>query len=234
MISNSQDNALNIVAQAVESNPQWERYGKYCLLRVKGIRKQAFQMMNTFLAEAKQWSNEDKKAFVQFLMPLCEDVSDADYGPFPQPIRDQLIKPTLENWCTVETVDSNPFRWYGKYFQEENYLFKALVVNPKDDKARREIVSRILYKIDFATHHLPDYYIGEPAYALKWRDEVRVHIALFEDDKIRRFWAEELDSAMVLVENYVAWKASGHSNFEQWGKENNKVVSSGVMSYYYQ
>ena len=37
-----------------------------------------------------------------------------------------------------------------------------------------------------------------------------------------------------LIENYIEWKKSSSLTFEEWGKENNRKVDSGVISIYYQ
>ena len=47
--------------------------------------------------------------FVKFLLPFFETVDEADYGPFPQPLSEMLVKPTLEYWCENENLDERPF-----------------------------------------------------------------------------------------------------------------------------
>lgn len=233
MIADSQNKALITVAEAALIEPKWQLYSQYCSLREQGLRKKAFTMLDEFLTNSKAWDFETQKAFVSFLLEISDRIIDADYGPLPEPLLRQLIKPTLIKWCELEKTYSTPFRWYGKYFLDLSFLDKALEVNPKDDKARSIIISNLLEKIDHSTHHLPDYYIGDPALAFEWEKEVREHLSLLVDENCKAYWTRELEEAMILVNHYVKWKASGHPNFEEWGQENNKKVCSGVISVYY-
>lgn len=233
MIADSQNKALLIVAEKAKLVEKWNKYYHYCILREKGLRKASFAVLSEFLNEVKQWNYEEKKAFVIFLMALCDVVPDADYGPMPMFLRQSLIKPTLLTWCEQERLDSAPFRWLGHYFSEIQYLYKAVEIDVSDDKARSYIVSFLVGHIDYATHHLPDYYIGEPKEAVKLAEEIQMHTKQFTKEEQREYWTRELAEAMLLVNSYIEWKSSGHPNLALWGKENNRVVGSGITTIYY-
>ena len=141
MIAKGQNKALLTVGNEALKNADWADYAKYCFDREKGLRKEAFKHLDKFLKSTEAWNLEKKIDFVKFLFPFFENLEEADYGPFPQPLSDKLVKPTLTTWCDKEQIDNNPFRWFGKYYRSEEHLFKALEINPTDDLARQTILS---------------------------------------------------------------------------------------------
>lgn len=233
MIAKDQNIALLTVGNAALNNPDWMEYANYCFAREKGLRKEAFQHLDNFLQATRSWTNADRIAFVAFLFPFFETVEDADYGPFPQPLSEKLVKLTLEYWCENEKLDERPFRWYGTYYRSEEHLFKALALNPKDDIARQRLLTWWTYNIYYSIHHLPEGYIGDPYKDLELAEKVESHIIQLTDLSLQEKWKKVLEEDLVFVKNYIDWEKSGHPDLEQWGKENNKNVSYGLTRTYY-
>jgi len=233
MIAKNQNKALLIVAESVKDNSDWIDYMHYCLDREKGLRKEAFDHLNKFIDLAINWPIDKKIKFLNQILPIFETIPEASYGPYPQPLSERLIKSALLEWCSFEAKDSNPFRWYGKYYNSNEHLDKALEINPKDDEARTVYLNKITYFIYNSTHHLPDYYIGDPYDDIKDSIIAQKHIDLLTDNELKDYWQKELDSEMILVKNYIEWKESGHPDLVKWGKENHKIVDSGINAYYY-
>jgi tetratricopeptide (TPR) repeat protein len=233
MISSDQNIALLTVANSAKENPLWLDYSEYCNYREQGIRKEAFKKLELFINSTKKWTFEQRIDFAKFLLPLFENVKDADYGPFPQPLSEKMIKPTLEEWCKIETVDCRPFRWYGKYYRSEDYLFKALEINPKDDLSRNTLLNWWTYNIYFSIHHLPEGYIGNVEQDLKQIEKIKEFISQINDNKIKQDWLNEIAEDFEIVNNYKQWKDLGHPNLMDWGKENHKQVSYNMTRTYY-
>ena len=233
MIARDQNIALLTVRTSALKNPEWIDYADYCFDRERGLRKQAFKHLDRFLKSTENWTIERKIEFLKFLFPFFEKFKDADYGPFPQPLRDILIKPTLINWCETEKSDENPFRWYGKYFHSEEHLFKALKINPSDDLARQELLGKWTYEIYYSVHHLPEGYIGEPIEDIKLGEKIKEHISKLTTQELRQNWTKEAEEDLELVRNYIAWEISGQSDFEKWGEENKKRTRYGIQRTYY-
>ncbi|MBN7800124.1 hypothetical protein J0A67_04585 [Algoriphagus aestuariicola] len=204
-------------------------------MREKGLRKEAFKSLDKFLKSSKDWSFDMKIEFVRFLFHYFENVEDADYGPFPQPLNVDLVKPALEEWCSTEQKDHNPFRWYGKYYHSEKHIFKALEVNPADDLARQILLGWWANRINYSIHHLPEFYIGDPIEDIQLEEKIREQIKQLSSPDLRDYWTKEIDEDSELVKNYFDFKNSGHNDFEKWGKENNKQTGySLTRSYYYE
>lgn len=233
MIAKDQNKALLIVAESVKNNPDWIDYMQYCLNREKGLRKEAFKHLTNFINTAVHWTFEDKVTFLKHVFPLFETIEEASHGPFPQPLSERFIKPTLIEWCTIETQQSDPFRWFGIFYNSNDHLDKALMINPKDNKARIVCLQKLIYSIYHATHHLPDGYIGDPQEDIKSAANAQEHIDVLSNRDVQLYWQRKLDAEMELVHNYIEWRASGHSDLVQWGKENKKNVASDTKHYYY-
>jgi hypothetical protein len=235
MISVEQNKALLTVSHAAAQHPAWADYAAYCLTREQGLRKDAFRHLTTFLAKAESWNLDQQIEFISFLFPFFETVEAADYGPFPQPLSERLVKPTLLAWCAREPQDVRPFRWYGRYYRERAYLLRALELDPSDDEARETLLGWWSYSLYYAVHHMPDGYIGNPADELALGDLVRGHIQQLTLPGKQAYWTDELESDLELVRNYIAWKESGHPNLVQWGAEQGKRVAyNGGATYYYE
>lgn len=233
MIAESQNTALLIVGRQASQNESWVEYAQYCFDREKGLRKEAFAHLNKFLNLSQSWKTEQKIAFIQFLLPLSEMVQEADYGPMPQPLSEKLIKPTLREWCSLETNNSDPFRWYGRFFRSVEHIDRALEINPQDDKARQILLEWGMYQLYFSVHHLPESYIGNLAEDLELIEEIRKHIDQLTESKLQEFWLKELEEYAILIHNYSAWEKSGHPNLIKWGEENKRLVSYGISGTYY-
>lgn len=223
MIASDQNKALIIVGNAASENPLWLDFADYCYKREEGLRKAAFIHLEKFISSALLWSEIEKIDFLKFLFPYFENLEDANYVAFPHPIKEQLLRPVLLAWCEKEQMDSTPFRWYGRYFANEDYLLKALNINPEDHQARETLINRQSYQIYYSIHHLPDYYLGDVDFDKALMDKLREDIQLLPDDR-KVHWIEYLAEDFEILENYLEWRHSGNPTFEEWGMQNNKKV----------
>ena len=232
MIAESQNIILLKCGNAAAENAEWFEFAEYCFEREKGFRKEAFSHLNVFLKNTNSWSKLQKRNFIAFLFQYFENEIDS-YGLFPHPLSEKLIKPVLENWCEEETSNSNPFRWCGQILYNRKYIFKALEINPKDDKARNILLSFWTYDLYYSVHHLPEGYIGDYEKDLQLAEKVQKEINLLADIQSQKRWTDTLNEDLELIKNYKEWKNSGHPDLEKWGEENNKIVSYRLSRTYY-
>ncbi len=213
MISQNQNKALLSVGNAALIHPAWKEYANYCFAREKGLRKKAFNHLDNFLDTATKWTLNQKIEFIKFLFPFFETIKDADYGPFPQPLSEKLVKPALEYWCENESKDERPFRWLGIYYRSEEHLLKAIELNPNDDISRLQLINWWLYNIYFSIHHLPEGYIGDPVEDLELAEKAMKQIEQLTDSELKDKWKKKLNAQLEFIDNYIEWEKSGHPNF---------------------
>lgn len=215
---------LQIIAKKAIKNSQWVEFANFCNYRIKGVRKQAFQHLNSFLASTQKWSLDQKKEFLAFLLPFYETTLHIDYGVFPQPLSNQLIKTTLEQWCKEEDEDNRAFRWLGKFYKDENTLLKALDIDPKDDLSRETLINWWVYNLYGSIHQLPISYLGEPTKDLNEAEKIKTYINKLTDSNKKKYWSDKLNDHIIIINNYIDWKRSSHPDLVTWGKKTNKKV----------
>ena len=228
-----QNTNLLTVGNSALKNPDWTDYAKYCIEREKGYRKEAFKHLDLFIKATESWTAEQHKEFIEFIFSLTETISNNNCDFIPQMLSEKLIKPVLENWCEIETTDSRPFRWYGTQFDNEDYLLKALKINPADEFARLTLINLSIGVINSDLHHLPEFYIGEPAYDLVLCERVRKQIEKLTSLELRDRLTIELEEYLELINNYVDWLDSGELSFENWGTKYNRRTGNKTKTYYY-
>jgi len=233
MISTEQNIALLTIGNEAIKKSEWVDFGNYCFEREKGLRKEAFRYLDSFLTSTQHWSDDNKIEFAKFLFPFFETLPQADYATFPKPLSEKLLEPTLLNWCEMEKEDYSPFRWYGKYYRSEDHLLKALEICPTDDIARQVLIEWWTYHIYYSVHHLPEGYIGDPKDDIKLGEKIKLQISQLTTNELREYWFKELEEDLILVENYIDWQVSGNPSFEKWGEENKKQTGYGLTRVYY-
>lgn len=227
---------LTIVGNAALRSPKWVDFAYYCFNREKGLRKEAFKYLDNFLKSIDSWVFQDKIEFIDFLFSYIDTVEKSDYKLLPQPLSDELVRPTLEKWCETERLNGLPFRWYGQYNRSEKHIFKALKLNSSDDKARQILINWWAYDMYFAIHHLPEGYIGEEP-----REDLMLYIKIVEQidlisDPILKVnltkWLDDIKEDREIIINYVEWLDSGHLDFDTWGQQNKKKVGYSASKDY--
>jgi len=166
----------------------------------------------------------DQRAFVTFVLEECEANWDRVGGFLPHQLKESVVKQTLLKWCDDQTIDSRPFRWYGRVFKSETHLSRAVEIDPLDDVARTVLLNWMIDQIDYSLHHMPEGYIGDPVEDLAYATQLQGLIEVVQDVAEREAWQGELDFSVELINNYLDWRKSGHPNLEAWGAENNKRV----------
>ncbi|HQU83430.1 MAG TPA: hypothetical protein PKY59_09910 [Pyrinomonadaceae bacterium] len=224
-----------MTVEITEKNRELSLFSEYCRLKEKGLRKQAFEKLSDFLIEFQKFSFDQKKEFTIFIFELIENEESFDNKYISHPLSEELKK-VLVQWMELEGKNSNPFRWFGIKFQcwDVEYFNRALEINPADEKARIYIINIYINRIWNATHHLPDYFIGNSEDSSRAAEIVKSHIAKLSDTSKQEYFLNRLNQEMILVENYRNWETEKTDlDFKAWYKLNNRKFDSGVIAYYY-
>lgn len=210
-------------------------FDEYCRLKEKGLRKQAFEKLAEFLNEFQKFTFNQKKEFTIFIFELIENEAGFDNKYVSHPLSEELKKVLFE-WMEFEEKNSDPFRWFGIKFQywDVEYFNKALDINSLDDKARIHVINIYINRIWNATHHLPDYFIGNSDDCFKIVEIAKSHIAKLSDRSKQDYLLRQINQEMILVENFRNWEAENTNlDFKTWCELNNIMFDSGVTAYYY-
>ena len=126
-----------------------------------------------------------------------------------------------------------PFYWKAKYFHDHEALEYAVKTFPNEQKPLVLSIERDIWYLYYATHHLPEGYIGYVDEDLPIVEEVEKRIARVEDEKTRDELNADFQFYKELILNYHEWRMSGEPNLEEWGRKNGKNVDSRVRAYCY-
>lgn len=216
---------LNAAADA-EGVPAWEGYARYCRLRERGLRGDALRYLGEFLRAAEKWTFEERREFAVWLSRMLEARENRYDDLTPHPLIAKLLRPTLLEWAEREPGDVLPHRWLGMFFSgyphaksgwsSREHLRRAIELDPAEQPARIRLIHHQLGSLDFAVHHLPDYYIGDPGEDLAFTTGVAGLIEGVADPGTRSELRAELEGIRQLVEDWVAFHEEGGGDFDEW------------------
>lgn len=212
---------LEVIAELMAQEPELHLYSKYCEWRTKGVRKKALHAISEFANEAALWDFEKRKGFTDWLLTLQINNSGI-HQLIPFQVSKQIIEPTLKEWIQIIPEDVKAQRWFGIVFKNREALKKATNIAPDELLARQTLIDWLSYDLWFATHHLPNYFIGDPQ---------ELDTAIAQVDKLLKelpqseYQAElfkEHKQQVQLISDWKSFKAEGHNDFEQWCAQQGK------------
>ena len=117
----------------------------------------------------------------------------------PHPLHIRIVEPTLLEWTIVEPENSEPHRWLGGY----EHLKQAVELAPNDDLATRKLLNHILSRVNYATHELPDGYVGSPQVDLASLNEAELLSKGLPNDEERGEFLAEIAKERQLIVDYL-------------------------------
>lgn len=148
---------LKEVSREAISCPPWVEFGTYCDLQERGLRRQAFRVLDTFIAQIEKASFDARREFVSWLMHRADN-RDGQSALLPHPLQTRVVTPTLAEWATANPNSAEPFRWLGTPLD----LRRAMTLDPLDEIARRRFIDHVLAYVRYSVHELPIGYLGDP------------------------------------------------------------------------
>jgi hypothetical protein len=189
---------LKDVAADAATTPRWADYAAYCLQYERGLRGQAFEILERFISSMERDPFVERRQFVSWLLPQA-DGREGRHMLVPHPLHVRVIEPTLLEWTVAEPGCSEPHRWLGGY----DHLKRAIELQPDDTVARRKLVVFILGRVGFATHELPVGYIGAPNEGLVLLNEAEAALQGLSNDEEREKFAEEIAENRRLIQEHL-------------------------------
>ncbi|MDQ1144040.1 hypothetical protein QE429_000867 [Bacillus sp. SORGH_AS 510] len=217
----------------LERNPLFK---EFCQYKEKGLRKEAFKSLDTFLNETKDWNAVKKRAFISWLFGWFEK-SDDIHHVLVHPLEEKLLKPTLNDWMVEDSEDPKLFRWSGLFLKTDDHLThleKALELGGKrEQRVLEEIINYYIYSIEFSFHHInEDAYLGE----IHEDQEILLKIDCLstkvEDTQSKENIRQTVTYYKNLLNDWMEFSSQGKEGFVQWCTENGKDYG-WTNSYYY-
>jgi hypothetical protein len=100
------------LADEAGAAPGWEQFAACCQHRLRGMRREAFEALQSFLDESSSWDGQQCRKFTAWFCDTLEEASSLSRGTVPFPLLGRLIQPALIEW-TSTTTDAAPERWLG-------------------------------------------------------------------------------------------------------------------------
>ena len=170
--------SLAQLAEDLRQTPGLARVAEYCVLREKGLRKQALAAIHLFLAESARLCPAKRLALAIRLLDL-HYAAPAAHQFLCQPLQDDFIRPALR----IEARPGNTaFRCLALLNSSGGTgraaLRVALKHAPADMLVRKKLLALLLGDAEYSMHHLGEsLFIGSEEYCRKVLDEAAVLLA---------------------------------------------------------
>jgi hypothetical protein len=173
--------SLNDVAAKARKVALWADYADFCEQYEKGLRSEAFTILERFISSMERAPFKERRDFVSWLSNQT-DGREGRHMLIPHPLQIRVVEPTLLEWTAAEPRCSEPHMWLGGY----DHLREAVELDPDNQLARRKLIIAVLSRVGFNTHELPDGYLGEVEKDLGALSEAEklLHGLSSEDDRI--------------------------------------------------
>jgi len=189
---------LRDVATEASASPEWADYAAFCTEYERGLRPQAFAILDRFIASMEYLSFAERRRFVSWLLNRA-DGHGGRHMLVPHPLQQRIVEPTLKEWIGVEPAASEPHRWLGGY----EHLKRAIELDPHDELARRKFVAHILSRVGLSTHELPAGYLGTPQEDLVLLDQAEAALPGLSSGDDRKQFADSISDQRALIEEYL-------------------------------
>ncbi len=222
---------LLAVAESIADDPTLQDFAQYCHYREQGLWQEAFRALAQFIAQVGRWPFPQRKRFVDWVL-MIKFRQPHIHQLLPHPLIEGIIRPTLMEWSQVDPRDPVPLRWRGVFLSERQALEEAVVLAPREEIARIVLIDRLIGDIEYATHHLPDYFIGEPRDCFPWAEQARVLLEPLHQHPEYLRLHRELHQAVALVEDWITFQSTGTGDFAAWCAQHGRKYHWTKVYYY--
>jgi hypothetical protein len=192
---------LKDVAAEARAVPEWADYAAFCEEQERGLRREAFTILERFMSSFEHAPFAERRRFVSWLSRLA-DRREGRHMLLPHPLKIRVVEPTLLEWTVVEPNCSEPHLWLGGY----DHVKRAFELEPDNQLVRKKMIILIWGLVDFESYEW-----GHPGNADKDLATLREVEELLkglsnEEDRLRL--AADVAEDQRLIEEYLR-KQSG-------------------------
>jgi hypothetical protein len=223
---------LASLSSALRGDSRLERLAAYCDLREKGLRREAFAQLDTFLEQVRSWE-------VPVQRGLALQVLDAHWRT-PQahqfmtdPLRKRFLERVLEQWRGAEANNPTPLRYLALLRRDRDLLEAALRMSPKDDVVRAALAGILIGLVDYATHHLVEgKFIGDEGEAFAALAEAASLVAGVTDASSASSLKRDLEGLDALLTDWREYRQAPEGTFPEWCRARNRTHRWWNIVYY--
>jgi hypothetical protein len=185
-------------ADAVRESASWQDYADFCLEYERGLRSQAFLILERFISRMELEHFMERRHFVSWLMKTSYR-QDGRHMLLPYPLSRRIVEPTLLEWTVVEPSDSEPHRWIGGL----EHLEQAIELDPGDSIALRELVILLLSQVSYETQELPFGYLGSTSEGLAALSRAEALLPRLANEEDRAAYAADIADGRYAIQEYL-------------------------------
>ncbi|GGI12901.1 hypothetical protein [Gottfriedia solisilvae] len=220
-----------------EHSDKYKLFKEFCILKEKGLRKEAFKSLNTFINDLKKWDANAQKEFACWLFDVFENTEEIHHV-LVHPLEENLLKPLLNQWMISTPKDSRPFRWHGLFLNTEyriKYLKIAIEIGrDKEQNALLQLIELYFYSLWYSFHHISeDFYLGDINEDKSLIVQIEDLISKVDNEQFKKNLNDNLIYYKNLLSDWIDFKKVESEGFVQWCADNGKEYS-WTEAYYYE
>jgi hypothetical protein len=157
--------ALVETRRAAGVEPRWRHYAEYCRLRALGLRREALQALDTFVANAADWPLAERVAFAKWVGRAADHERQSPC--LPHSLIHGLLAPAAAEQAALDPADAEA-RLLLAVFGDPSGAWPvdryraAIALDPANAMISRIFVRAVLQWTGYAQHELPHGYLGDP------------------------------------------------------------------------
>lgn len=215
---------------------EYPLFKNFCALKEKGLRKESFKALSSFIDEAVAWRNDQQQDFACWLFTIFES-SDHIHHLLVHPLEKNLLRPILDEWIKKNPKEPRPFRWYGLFLQTEKrneYLNNAIKLGGKNEQlALLKLIEIHFYSLWYSFHHISeDLYLGNIEEDSILITQVKQLNDQVECLQTRKNNADGINYYRELLNDWILFCNEQKHEFVNWCKSNAKDYH-WTNAYYY-
>lgn len=220
------------VAEALSADERLSSLAEYCRNRERGLRRQAFSALESFLAASEQWESSYSRGACQEVLELHARTPEA-HQFLSQPLLTRFIFPVLEAWLADDPDSQTALRWLGILRRDSELLNRALALSPADVPVRRRLADWFLSDVDHATHHLVESrLLGDLEETKQALSQARAVVSAAPDSAPFADLSAEISEYQALLEDWESYSESPEGTFPEWCKSRDRPYTWPTIIYY--
>ncbi len=150
--------SLREVGEYFSRIPEFEEYGRYCLYREKGLRKDAMAALNAYIQNCRTHSIAMQRLIATKLCTSHEaDPNCFQYNHtlMPKPLTRYLLE-IVGKWNDEDNSDPIRWHWLGGLSGDPDFVIRGLEIHPNDETLLLRLIHSHLNYVNYQMHHVQD------------------------------------------------------------------------------